>query len=116
MRALLWVGGALLCGCPTPEDTGVDCETAPTVTYESFGRGFLTQHCQPCHATTSPDRNEAPDAIHFDTLADVRALQVDMRFAATGPQPYMPPEGGVSELDRELLAIWLDCGVDLEAE
>ena len=104
---------ALLASCEVEQE--IDCKEAPLVTYETFGRGFLTQHCQPCHSSESIDRNEAPDDVTFDTIDDVAFWQYDIVDLATGGNPQMPPQGGVSDDDRVLLAIWLECyGVEAE--
>lgn len=107
---------ALLLGCADKnEESGGDssfCGTAPTVTWDTWGAGFVTESCQSCHASTSPDRNGAPDGVVFDTEEDVAARASLILAVATGDAPTMPPEGGVSEDDRALLEIWLTCGID----
>jgi cytochrome c5 len=101
--------GATAADSGGPVATGV-CVDAPVVTYANFGRGFMTQHCQSCHASTTPDRHDAPEAVTFDDEEQVWA-QVDRILArATGPEPTMPPQGGVSDDDRYLLEVWLSCG------
>lgn len=91
-------------------DTGAGaCADAPVVTYDNFGKGFLTESCQSCHASTSPNRNGAPESVVFDTEADVAAHADTILLVATGDAPRMPPEGGVSDDDRYLLEVWLTC-------
>ena len=107
MRSLFAI--ALLAGCPGSEDSDTFCDGTPVVTWDNFGRGFLTENCQTCHASDSPDRHDAPDYVTFDTEADVAAQVQPILLAATGEAPYMPPEGGVSEDDRFLLKVWLSC-------
>lgn len=93
-----------------PEDTAVDfCDGAPTVTYESFGRGFLTGNCQGCHASTAADRYDAPEEVTFDTVEQAWAWAEDILEVATGDEPAMPPQGGVAEDDRTRLEWWLRC-------
>lgn len=119
---LLWLWA---CGAPAPEpgtaggptadtataavDSGGPCAEAPVVTWENFGAGFVTQHCQACHASTSPDRHGAPVAVVFDTEGDVQAwaARVHERAVVLGD---MPPLGGVTDDDRQLLDLWLTCG------
>lgn len=106
-----WLLPLLAMGCGEPEDEAAAelCDEAPVVTWESFGAGFVTESCQPCHASTSPDRVGAPLDVVFDTEEDVWD-QADRVLAVTiGPSPTMPPAGGVSEDDRTLLEIWLTC-------
>ncbi len=94
-------------------DTAVDfCEDAPEVTYESFGRGFLTGNCQGCHASTAAERYGAPEEVTFDTVEEVWAQVDSVLSAATtydGDEPDMPPQGGVSEDDQTRLQWWLRC-------
>ncbi len=103
---------SLLVGCSTVP-SGADsagCADAPLLTYDNFGRGFLTQNCQPCHATAAPDRHGANPSVTFDSYEDV-VLEWDAIAAmATGDDPAMPPAGGILDEDREKLAIWLACG------
>jgi len=95
----------------SPETEG-PCATAPVVTWDSFGKGFITGTCQTCHASTATDRHGAPEAVVFDTEADVLAQAALVLEVATGDDPRMPPEGGVSDDDRARLAWWLTCPAD----
>ncbi len=94
-----------------PGDSGgpADCADAPVVTWASWGQGFLIESCQTCHATTSPDRNGAPEDVSFDTLDDVKLHADRMLVRATGDAPDMPPRGGISDDDRARLQTWLSC-------
>jgi uncharacterized membrane protein len=89
-------------------DTGL-CATAPIATWDNFGAGFMTGACQTCHASTTANRNGAPVEITFDTEAEAWALADRILARATGPEPTMPPAGGVSDDDRYLLEVWLTC-------
>lgn len=90
-------------------DDDVLCDGAPAADWETFGAGFFTEQCQACHASDSPDRHGAPSDVVFDTEGDVTALAERVLARATGDNPTMPPEGGVSEDDRYLLEVWLRC-------
>ncbi len=96
----------LACGGEKGTDSAA-CES--NVTWDSFGRGFLTENCQTCHASTSPDRNGAPQNVVFDTEADAMAQAGSILALATGETPRMPPAGGVTDADRATLAEWLSC-------
>jgi uncharacterized membrane protein len=92
----------------TPVESGCG-EDIPILTWEGFGRGFMVTYCQGCHATTAPDRHDAPPNVVFDTEADV-ALWKDRIIATAGGEPAtMPPAGGPTPEDREKLAAWLGC-------
>ena len=99
-------------GCPGSDaDTDVDpiCEDAPVTTWANFGEGFLLQACQPCHASSTAERNGAPETVVFDTEADAALFAGSILAAATGEDPSMPPEGGVSDDNRYFLEAWLTC-------
>lgn len=97
------------------DDTGL-CGTAPIVTWETFGAGFVTENCQTCHASTAPNRYDAPEEVTFDTVDRVWALRdrvlarvVEAVEDEDTGTTLMPPMGGTSEDDRYLLEVWLSC-------
>ena len=95
------------------EETGVvdpDCIDAQLVTYNNFGKSFMTHSCQGCHASTAANRFEAPEDVSFDDLDAVWDQANTILAVATGPAPTMPPQGGVTELQRTKLIWWLRCG------
>ncbi len=112
------LAGLLFAACTVDDSTGLGdsglheepCVDAPAATWDSFGRGFFTQHCTVCHAADSPDRHGAPPGVTFDSEAEVVALRDRILDRATGDEPTMPPTGGVSEDDRFLLERYLHCG------
>ena len=122
MRPLISLGLVLLLGCPQPDVsdvsptddtsawTGTSCDSSPSVTWENWGRAFLTTHCQGCHASTAPDRYGATEGVYFDTLADLRAWNERVRVRVL-EQEDMPPAGGLSDDEKFLLGVLLDCGL-----
>ena len=113
--ALLCLGLAACDGGDAPSKDVVPaepavCEDAPTVTWDNFGAGFVIEACQPCHASATPDRHEAPVTVVFDTEDDAWLWAPQILDIATGEAPTMPPQGGVSDEDRYLLEVWLSCG------
>lgn len=91
-----------------PLDTS-DCESLPVVNYANFGEGFITHYCQGCHASTAPNRYDAPEAVTFDTVEDVWAQSARILARAAVDPPTMPPAGGTSEDDRTKLRWWFTC-------
>jgi uncharacterized membrane protein len=93
------------------EDTAVDafCADAPVTTYDNFGQGFVLQHCQSCHASTSENRYDAPDELDFDDEDAIWGNAERILARAAGDAPTMPPQGGVEEADRVRLEQWLLC-------
>ncbi len=93
----------------TPDE--LFCADAPLpTTWDNFGRSFVTQHCQPCHASTSLDRQYAPAEVTFDTEEQSWAWADRILARAAADDATMPPQGGVEEDDRYLLEVWLTCG------
>ena len=92
-------------------DTGVPawCDDAPVLTWNNFGQGFVTEHCQACHASTAEERNGAPSDVVFDTREETLARADQLLARAAGADATMPPRGGVSDDDKEMLEIWLQC-------
>ena len=93
---------------PTPLPSG-ETGAACAVTWDNFGRAFTLQACQPCHASTTPNRFGAPESVAFDTEEDAIAWAPRILARSTGDDPDMPPSGGVSEQDRQLLEDWITC-------
>ncbi len=117
MRPALLLAALAACGADKGEagvdsgDTGTPawCDDAPVLTWANFGEGFVTESCQSCHASTTLDRRGAPADVVFDDRETTLALGDRVLARATGDRPTMPPQGGVTDDDRERLAIWLTC-------
>ena len=101
-----------------PGATSAPCPDGSTLTYDTFGRDFLSTYCVRCHAsglTTVAERGGAPIGMDFDTaeLAREHRAAIDS-VAAAGPtrvNVYMPigtPQP--TDEERELLGEWLACG------
>jgi uncharacterized membrane protein len=99
------------------EPTGATCPPGSTLTYDNFGRAFMTKYCTRCHSSqlAGDARQDAPEGHDFDTREGVVAVQdhVD-QMAAAGPDAVntdMPPDGAApSEAERYQLGEWLACG------
>jgi len=95
-------------GPDDPADTGF-CAEVPVVTWDNWGEGFLIERCQACHASTSENRNDAPEEVVFDTREETLAQADRILARAAGEDATMPPEGGVTDDDKFLLTVWLTC-------
>jgi len=94
-----------------PSDPDPDfCEDAPLLTWANFGQGFITEACQGCHASATPDRYGAPESVTFDTVTQAWNQADRVLARAAGDYPSMPPLGGTSADSRLKLAYWLMCG------
>lgn len=91
-------------------DSNPECE-ASFLRYGNFGSPFLANWCRACHSATLPPdmRQQAPDDVNFDTLEEIRAWSIRIDRTA-GAGATMPPAGGPSAAEREMLTEWLRCG------
>lgn len=119
-RPLLVAALATLAACEHShggEPTGSVCPPGSTLTYDTFGRDFLEDHCTRCHASTrtGSDRHGAPSFHDYDTLEGLRNTMdhVDA-YAAAGPDAVntlMPPTAPKpTEAQRFQLGEWIACG------
>ena len=115
-----WPSLLLVAACGVGPATGdasqqVDpdtCAQTSYVTYASFGQPFLENWCRGCHSSQLPPamRQMAPANVNFDSLDDVHTWSHDILTRAGGSAATMPPAGGPSEDERQLLVDWLGCG------
>lgn len=103
----------LLVACTGP--TTIDDHPCPpegtTATYENFGKRFIDDQCQSCHASRAFDRNGAPGDYAFDTKADVQRHRARIFARAASSNTSMPPgPNDPASADRDRLADWLSCG------
>ena len=64
---------------------------------------MLLEHCYTCHAATATERYGAPEAIDFDTYAEVVANRDRMLSVLDTQPPRMPRRGGALSLARPLV-------------
>ena len=115
LSALLFLAA---CGADAAPPHGAEmtdpsvCDTS-YLTYNNFAASFSANWCRGCHSSEVPEggRQDAPLDVNFDTEADVQHWQERIRVRATGPAPTMPPAGGPSAPERDLLTEWIDCGM-----
>jgi len=72
-------------------DTAMSC--GPTLTYASFGAGFLATYCGGCHGWTQAS-----------------AQQEGSVLSSVVTSGAMPPGGGVPASQRQEFADWISCG------
>jgi hypothetical protein len=120
--ALIALTGAVSCGSDDDhadeggKASGAVCPPGSTLTYDSFGRGFMQTYCTRCHSSTVSGemRQGAPADHNFNTFAGifVMADHID-EHAAAGPDSVntaMPPsDPKPSEAERRQLGEWLAC-------
>ena len=105
MRLLL---SLLLVACG--DDRTPACEQSQ-LSYATFGQPFMLSWCNGCHSTQLPSnmRQAAPIDINFDTLTEIRSQSFSIVQTTTDLRT-MPPEGGPSDAERQMLAQWMSCG------
>jgi hypothetical protein len=92
------------------------CPSTQTLSYENFGKGFMTSYCLRCHSesVTGAARGGAPSDHNFDELLVIRGLAAHIdQYAGAGPagvNTVMPPsDPRPTEDDRRKLGEWLAC-------
>lgn len=98
--------------------SGATCPSDNTLTYDNFGKGFMTKYCTRCHSsklTKCADRMKAPFGHDFDMKPGIIGVSdhIDQK-AAIGPDSSnraMPPDDGPkpSDEERKKLGQWLAC-------
>ncbi len=123
VAALLVTAALAACGPDSVfgPPTQSTCPQGSTLTYENFGKGFMTQYCTKCHSSelVGADRMGAPSFHDFDTLFGIKAVadHID-ETTASGPAATndgMPPDGPFPTLaERKQLGEWIACGMPSE--
>src|SRR5438445_13336809 len=100
-----------------PDENGDPTPSAPAcdksyLDYGNFGAPFVLNWCRGCHSSTIPQtqRQKAPMTVNFDTLDDVQNWSERIEALAATDTPTMPPAGGPSQAERDLLREWIECG------
>jgi hypothetical protein len=105
---------------PIGTPSGATCPEASTLSYESFGKGFMDKYCVRCHSSKlegESARMGAPAGHDFDSFEGIIGVaeHVD-QYAAKGPEStnvMMPPSGERPTMEeREQLGQWLACELD----
>jgi hypothetical protein len=108
----------------TGDDTGTPLQCLDSLTWQYWADGFFRNYCTHCHSSTLPEkkRQGADLGVDFDTYEGVVEHALAIRYRAVtiplgeDPDPtlVMPPVGGPSDEERELLGLWIDCGLKRE--
>ena len=81
----------------------------PELSHSAVAGGKLfAENCQACHASAAADRNDAPEEVTFDD-EDEALLWAPRILSRVVDLQDMPPQGGLTEDDRELVTYWLEC-------
>lgn len=92
---------------------GRDCPPDSFLDATNFGMPFITTWCTGCHSSDlvgDTERQMAPPEYDFDSLDAIRASMLMVYINAADEHDDMPPAGGPSAEERELLGDWLACG------
>ncbi len=106
---------SILVAAACKPETSIDDYPCPPegtkLTYESFGRNYLTQNCQTCHGQATSERKGAPSGYDFGTLEQARDRKARIFARAAADNTSMPPgPDDPPPSDRYQLAEWLSCG------
>jgi len=102
----------------TPTQEGVTsladrpCPPGSPLTYDNFGDPFFMTWCTGCHSASlaTASRENAPTAVNFNTLDEVRQYAPRIWARAADTNATMPPAGGPHPDERTFLGDWLACG------
>jgi cytochrome c5 len=120
--ALLVLAGVAGVACEDEDEdpgppTGSTCPEGSTLTWDTFGKEFMTSYCTRCHSTSlhGADRQGAPSDHNFNSAELVREeLDHTDESAAAGPDAINTsmPIGAPTptEDERRKLGEWLACG------
>lgn len=88
------------------------CPPGSPLTWQSFGQGFLLDHCVGCHSSQLAEgqRAQATLGVDFDTQPGAQQWLQRIYARSADANDTMPPAGGVTEQQRQLLGDWLACG------
>jgi uncharacterized membrane protein len=78
---------------------------ACALTYDNFGKQFLTAYCTGCHAGVL-----AQHMVQLDTLAGVQKNKAAVKRAAVTSSAMPERNPKPTSADRQKLGQWLDCG------
>ena len=97
----------VMAACGSEDPT---CRTS-YLNYDNFGAPFMTSWCDGCHGEAIPPgmRQGANADVNFDTLDEVRQRGAEIVQEA-GKSHLMPPAGGPTDAEREMLVEWVTCG------
>ena len=111
---------AVLASCSSSDDEASEPATgecSQAMSYESFAGPFFLDWCTGCHSSSLQEgqRQEAPLDVNFDTLDDIRQRrELILAFAVNTHK--MPPAGGPTDAERDLLGQWFSCGAPAETQ
>ena len=101
------------------------CPPDNTLTWRSFGGGFLLTWCTGCHSShlSAEARQDAPTDVNFETHAAFKphanlvyeraVLEAHAFIRDPNTGSPMPPAGLPPESDRQRLTQWIACGAPL---
>ncbi len=115
---VLWFAACEEEGDEDGPPSGAVCPETSTLTWDNFGKPFMTNYCTRCHSTalTGSARQGAPNDHNFDSAALVREeIEHTDEQAAAGPDAVntlMPIGAPTPTRGRAAcqLGEWLACG------
>ena len=86
------------------------CESSDVPGWDTV-QPILDQWCTSCHAANlqGAARGGAPEGLNFDSWSTAAEWAADIG-ASVAPGGTMPPLGGMSQAERDLVRAWASCG------
>jgi cytochrome c5 len=100
-------GGASDAGGDAGRSDAGSSVACANLTYAAFGKNFVDSYCNLCHATAST----ANGGVALNSLANITTRKAQVKAAVL--DGVMPPTGALaapSDVERERLGAWIDCG------
>jgi uncharacterized membrane protein len=103
----LWLGFGLSAAACSASGTAIDtaaCPTNSTLTYDTFGKAFVSSYCTECHGNSG--------GVNLGSAASVKTNAAKAFKEAANGNSDMPPSGkkAPSAEERAKLGEWLSCG------
>jgi cytochrome c5 len=104
IAALLGLVSATACSSSGASIDTATCPKTSTLTYESFGKAFVSSYCTECHGNNG--------GVNLGSAANVKANAAQTFKEAANGNSSMPPSGkkAPSADERLKLGEWLSCG------
>ena len=111
---MVWL--ILACAGKEEDSASTFCQHDPPLSYANFGKGYIDFHCIGCHSKDLPEghRVGSPLGVDFNTYDDVLNWAERIEARATrkhSEQVTMPPGGGPTSSELDMLETWLECAV-----
>lgn len=101
MRSLASLALVALAACGGNQPTGATCPTDSTLTYDNFGKQFMTDYCTECHSNYGTVTGIRKDLVGIDETSAAGPDATNTSMPPSAPYP--------TAAERMLLGEWIAC-------